>query len=198
MRDPAAPPTRDALPVGKKDCQRGVQSPGITSTAAASARAQSKTGKESIKCYNCGQRGHFTTRCPSNAMFSDSATSEFGTPLHEVSREGTIEGTLVTDMLLDSRTSRTMARLDLVPKGKVVEVEVLNKCAHGDRVKYPLADVCIETCGKRIIARVAVARRLPVSAILGQDVPDMLQLLKGMERLCWLILPEHKHGLKLK
>ena len=39
--------------------------------------------------------------------------------------------------------------------------------------------MCIETCGKRIVAGVAVARRLPVSAILGQDVPDVLQLLKG-------------------
>ena len=27
-----------------------------------------------------------------------------------------------------------MVRLDLVPKGKMVEGEVLNKCAHGDHV----------------------------------------------------------------
>ena len=181
-----------------QDCRRGAKSPGITSTAAASTRAPSKTGKEGIKCYNCGQRGHIATRCPSNAtMFSDSATSESGTPFHEVSRKGTIEGTSVTD-ILDSGASRTMARLDLVPKEKVVEVEVLNKCTHGDCVKYPLADVCIETCGKRIVARVAVARRLPVTAILGWDVPDMLHLQKGMERLCWLLLPQHKHGLRFK
>ena len=51
---------------------------------------------------------------------------------------------------------------------------MLIKCAHGDCVKYPQADVCIETGSKRIVAGVAVARRLPVSAILGRDVPDML------------------------
>ena len=37
----------------------------------------------------------------------------------------------------------------------------------------------LEIGGKRIVAGVAVVRRLPVSAILGRDVPDMLQLLKG-------------------
>ena len=61
----------------------------------------------------------------------------------------------------------------------MVEDEVLIKCAHGDHFKYPLAHVCIEIGGKRIVVRVAVARRLPVSAILGRDVPGKLQLLKG-------------------
>ena len=72
-----------------------------------------------------------------------------------------------------------MVRLNLVPQGKMVESEVLIKCAHGDHVKYSLADVCKEVGGKRIVAHVAVARRQPVSAILGPDVPDMLPLLKG-------------------
>ena len=80
----------------------------------------------------------------------------------------------MTDILLDSGDSRTMLRLDLVLQGKLVAGEVLIKCAHGDHFKYPLADVCIEVGGKRIVARAAVARRLPVSAILGQDVPDVL------------------------
>ena len=74
-------------------------------------RSTTQDGKEGIKCYNCGQKGHITTRHPSNAtMFSDSAN----TPLHEVSRYGTIEGTSVTDVLLDLGDSRTMVRLDLV------------------------------------------------------------------------------------
>ena len=83
------------------------------------------------------------------------------------------------DILLDSGANETMVSLDPVPKGKMVESELLITCAHGDCDKYPLADVCIETCSKRIVAGVAVVRRLPVSAILGQDVPDMLQLQKG-------------------
>ena len=76
-------------------------------------------------------------------MFSDSTTLESGTPLHQVSREGTNEGTSVTDILLDLGDSRTMVRLVLVPEGKTIEGEVLINCAHGDRVKYTLADVCI-------------------------------------------------------
>lgn len=51
--------------------------------------------------------------------------------------------------------------------------------AHDDRGKYPLAYMCMEIGSKTIAARVAVARRLPVSAISGRDVPEMLQLLEG-------------------
>ena len=128
-------------------------------------------------------------------MFSGSATCESGSPLHQVGQKGNIEGEY---NLLDSGASRTMVRLGLVPKGKMVEGEVQITCAHGDRVKCPLADVCREVGGKRIVARVAVARRLPVSAILGWDVPDMLQLLKGKAEECWPRPPNPKHGLKLK
>ena len=39
--------------------------------------------------------------------------------------------------------------------------------------------MCMEIGSKTIAARVAVARRLPVSAISGRDVPEMLQLLEG-------------------
>ena len=73
----------------------------------------------------------------------------------------------MTDIVLDLGNSRTMVSLDLVPQGKLVDGEVLIKCAYGDHFKYLLADVCIEVGGKRIVAHVAVARRLPVSAILG-------------------------------
>ena len=44
-----------------RGCRRGAKSPGITSTAAASTRAAPKMGREGIKCYNCGQRGHIAT-----------------------------------------------------------------------------------------------------------------------------------------
>ena len=57
-------------------------------TAAATAEPP-KTGKEGIKCYNCGQRGHVMTRRPSNAtMFGNNVASEFGTTIHQVSRGG--------------------------------------------------------------------------------------------------------------
>ena len=42
------------------------------------------------------------------------------------------------NILLDSGASRTMVQLDLVPQGKMVEDEMLIRCAHGDRLSTPL------------------------------------------------------------
>ena len=129
--------TRDTLPVGKRatscwtaERERRAQEPPPQQQP---QREQHPRWEGRYQCYNCGQRGHIATRCLSNAtMFGDSATSESGTPLQQVSREDSIEGTSVTDILLDSGASSTMVRLDLVLQGRMVEGEVLIKCAHGD------------------------------------------------------------------
>ena len=70
-------------------------------------------------------------------MFSISVTSVPESLPYQVSWERCIEGTSMTDIVFDSGDSRTMVRLDLVPQGKLVESEVLIKCAHGDHFKYP-------------------------------------------------------------
>ena len=52
------------------------------------------------------------------------------------------------------------------------------RCAHGDVVVYPLAEVRVEVDGIVIDVRAAVSERLPASIILGTDAPT-LQLLRS-------------------
>lgn len=60
-----------------------------------------------------------------------------------------MEGSPVDEILLDTACFRTVVHQDLVPASKVKEGEVVAiRCAHGDTVLYPLADVTIEVDGR--------------------------------------------------
>ena len=45
------------------------------------------------------------------------------------------------------------------------------RCAHGDTVLYPLAEVAMEVDGVETRVRAAVSEKLPVSVLLGTDAP---------------------------
>ena len=95
-----------------------------------------------------------------------------------MARVGKMEGTSVSDILLDMGCTRTMIRKDLVPKecllpGKAVTI----LCAHGDMALYPLARVRIEVEGVGMEADAAVSESLPVAALLGTDAPQLGRLL---------------------
>ena len=91
------------------------------------------------------------------------------TPLSTgVEREGKVEGKAVSNILLDTGCSRTLVRGDLVPDDKVIDGEVVAiRCAHGDTVLYPLAEVT------------AVSNTLPMAVLLGTDTPELGELLQG-------------------
>ena len=92
-------------------------------------------------------------------------------------KEATIEGTLVGDVLLDTGCTRTLVRRELVPEEKMLQGEsVAVRCAHGDTVLYPLAEVELEMEGQ---VEAAVSDGLPVSMLLGTDVPELAELLEG-------------------
>ena len=82
--------------------------------------------------------------CPSNALFSDDNHAEdvFAVEAGEdVVRQGTVEGAPV-DILLDTGSVRTLVRRELVPESKMLAGEaVVVRCAHGESVRYPLADL---------------------------------------------------------
>ena len=65
-------------------------------------------------------------------------------------RAGSVDATGVEDIVLDTRCTRTMVRRELVSDDKIREGEVVAvRCAHGDTVLYPLADVELELEGER-------------------------------------------------
>ena len=55
------------------------------------------------------------------------------------------------------------------------------RCAHGDVVSYPLAEVSMRVGDYTFSVQAAVLDRLPVPVLLGRDVPRFDQLL-GVEQ----------------
>ena len=54
---------------------------------------------------------------------------------------------------------------------------VVVRCAHGESVRYPLADLEIDVQGKRFVVRAGVSDKLPVQLLLGRDAPELFSLL---------------------
>ena len=88
-------------------------------------------------------------------------------------RSGTIDGKPVKDILLDTGCTRTLVHQKLIPREKT-SGEVIIRCAHGDEVSYPLAQVEIAVGGQVLAVEAGVSRTLPVSVLLGTDVLSRL------------------------
>ena len=153
-------------------------------------RTQVQTGKrESVKCYNCGQQGHIASRCPSRvALYT--ALDRTGQDVDQSREElkvippilinGEVNGTAVRDILVDTGTNTTIVSKSLVSEEQLMgeEAHVSIQCAHGDTVKYPLARVMVRLAGKSCPIVAAVSESLPVSVLLGRDVPVLAKLLR--------------------
>ena len=95
-----------------------------------------------------------------------------------INRSGKVEGREVDDVVLDTGCACTMVRQDLVPKERLVAgATVRLRCTHGDVVTYPLATVKLEIEGVVLPVSAAVAEKLPVSVLLGTDVPELGKLM---------------------
>ena len=91
---------------------------------------------------------------------------------------GKVEGKSTDDILLDTGCSQTMVHMDFVMPGSVSKTqEVTILCAHGEAVSYPIAVVNMEIDGVKIRVKAAVCKTLPVSVLLGTDVPELFTLL---------------------
>lgn len=104
-----------------------------------------------------------------------------GQVVESVTGSGVVEGTGVHNIVLDTGCSRTMIQQDLVPVENKISGEAATlRCAHDDVVLYPLAYVDVQVSGITFTVGAAVSQTLPVSMLLGTDVPVLRQLL-GMK-----------------
>ena len=139
-----------------------------------------KNQRSELRCFNCGGRGHMSMKCPSKALTCLELSAH---PVWHRSKDGptcsgTVEGQATEDILLDTGCSRTMVRTDLVVPSSVSSTQqVVIRCAHGEAVSYPTALVNMEIEGLQVCVEAAVCKSLPVSVLLGTDVPELFTLL---------------------
>ena len=147
-----------------------------------------KRDPKDVECFNCHKKGHYSFNCPHNALFctecrADHRGHSFARRRPAIAQPGTmkqgiVEGKSVEDILLDTGCSRTLVHRDLVPEGKIKEGEaVAIRCAHGNTVLYPLAQIHMEVEGRSIEVEAAVSDMLPMRVLLGTDTQELTELL---------------------
>ena len=148
-----------------------------------------KKDLKDIECFNCHRKGHYSSNCPHRAMCCTERRVGYGgrssvvkrpvVAKTEVVKHGMVEGCAVDNILLDTGCSRTLVHRKLVPEDKIQDAEaVAIRCAHGDTVLYPLAEITMEVEGRQIAVEAAVFDTLPMSVLLGTDTPELAELLE--------------------
>ena len=144
---------------------------------------QPKRKEKDIYCFTCKEKGHMSFKCPKSAgLYCDEGgESEEQTEVStsgDVHRSGRVNGIQVDDIILDTGASRTLVREDLVPPRALRNGEVTIRCAHGDTITYPLADIIISVGPhEKLSVQAAVSKTLPAAVLLGRDVPELMTLL---------------------
>ena len=123
-----------------------------------------------VRCYNCNQRGHFSSSCPKRSLYCGRQDGGADGP-DRARRHGTVNGIYCSDILVDTGATQTLVHKELVTDDDILDGEVTIRCAHGDTASYPLAVVKIS-----IITTAAVSSTLPTSVLLGWDIPELMEL----------------------
>ena len=131
-----------------------------------------------MKCYACNQKGHLAAKCPKLVPILQYC--DYTGPAHGLQHghhcQGVVNGTPCDDIFVDTGATKTLVRGDLVQEEDILQGKTTISCVHGDTVSYPIATVKIQVGGKEATTEAAVSSTLPVSALLGWDIPDLLTL----------------------
>ena len=171
-----------------RDCRVRLTTPQQQKEHSTSKGDHPKRDPKNVECFNCHKKGHYSFNCLHNALFcterrADHRGHSFARRRPAMVQPGTmkqgiVEGKSVEDILLDTGCSRTLVHRDLVPEGKIKEGEaVAIRCAHGNTVLYPLAQIHMEVEGRSIEVEAAVSDTLPMRVLLGTDTQELTELL---------------------
>ena len=72
-----------------------------------------------------------------------------------------------------------------MPTEKILPEQVRIRCAHGDTVMYPLANIEVQLGVMAFMVEAAVSDHLPMS-VLGTDVPQLVELLNRCWQRAWV------------
>ncbi|KAL5516832.1 hypothetical protein EMCRGX_G002255 [Ephydatia muelleri] len=145
-------------------------------------RPEQRSSGRGPRCFSCHQLGHISSKCPSRGSYYGGRFGNCrkfkktdGDTLVPV-RSGKVEGTDVSDIVLDTGAGRTLVRSCLVPRKRLLGRNVMVECVHGDRVSYPLARVEVIVDEKHYWLEAAAVKKLPMSVLLGRDVPELVKI----------------------
>ncbi|XP_074480628.1 uncharacterized protein LOC141761195 [Sebastes fasciatus] len=148
-----------------------------------SALNQRGPGKDFV-CFYCQQPGHKASVCPIRkakltcACYAPRPEVEDSEVRLQRYKTVTVNGQQVT-ALLDSGSFMSLVRQDLVPVNSVDysrQEDIL--CVHGDKHPYPTAELTVTIDEQSYLLTVGVVAKLPVAALLGWDLPVLLDLLQ--------------------
>lgn len=144
--------------------------------------------RSNYACHLCGQIGHLKAQCPkansrSSKNYMCSVTNlPDKVDQSEAHQEDLTMGVVIDDKpciaLLDSGSDRTLVRQDSLPKDVIFcggTVDIV--CIHGDRVRYPIAEVTVQVEGQSFALLVGVLEQLPYQIVLGLDLPILSELI---------------------
>nr|XP_054591237.1 uncharacterized protein LOC129155100 isoform X2 [Nothobranchius furzeri] len=144
-----------------------------------------KQYKEPI-CYLCGLPGHTKPMCPKNTAKTTQLcvvpakgkeNLKGALPLQVTKVE--VNGRSV-EALIDTGSVQTLVERTLVPYSLVNVLDTIPiQCVHGDKRRYPTADLYIKVQGQVHLLRVGVLNSLPFPVVLGSDLPILFDLIQA-------------------
>lgn len=144
---------------------------------------------KSLICFYCQQQGHKAANCP---MRKPKLSSYCYVPRGDDNTDSSelfmhcctisVNGQTLK-ALIDTGSSMSLIKRGCVPENVINYVKTISvQCVHGDKVKYPTAEVTLNVNEKIYFVCVKVVDRLPADMVLGWDVPVLTDLLTRCDK----------------
>ena len=130
---------------------------------------------DGVKCYSCNEKCHLASNCLQKALFCSLLPSQ---PCQkQTERHGKLNGTYSQDIVIDTGASKTLVRSDFVSPDTFVD----------PHLKVVLG-------GSEFRVQAAVVEKFPAAALLGWDVPNLMDLVKRDKQVQVLALLRDSKG----